>query len=332
MTDSNPKETNFNEHKEDLELNENYRHNKICQDHQNETQRSDSKTWKAPNAERYEKVFQVGEGAYGKVYKAKDKTKENKYVALKCILMDFEKEGFPITAMRELMILKNLKHDNIVNLIEIVSTKVDDKTRGNVYLVFEYMNHDLLGILKKGIKFKPPTIKSIFLQCLKGVNYLHNNNILHRDIKSANVLISDKGEVKIGDFGLARKFNPNIPQEKNRFTNNVVTLWYRAPEILLGAKNYNFLSDVWSLGCMFVEIIIGYPPFMGQNEASQIQKIFEICGTPIVSAESTEASTYPKNCIWPEFKEFKEYENFFMLNPIRFFPNSFERSFKEKFP
>lgn len=295
---------------------------------ENQDYRSESKSWRAPGADKYENVLQVGEGTYGKVYKAKDKTKENKYVALKCILMDLEKEGFPITALREIMILKNLKHPNIVNLIEIVSTKSNDKSRGNVYLVFEYMNHDLSGILKTDIKLHSPTIKSILHQSLNGVGYLHKVGIIHRDIKSANVLVSDKGEIKIGDFGLARKINLNIPIDKNKFTNNVVTLWYRAPEILLGAKNYHFVSDVWSLGCMFLEIILGFHPFAGQNEASQITKIFEICGTPLTELDSEETINYPKNDYWKELKDFEQYS---VLRPSRFFPSVFEEYFKGKY-
>lgn len=243
--------------------------------------RTETKTWSAGSAEQYENIIQVGEGTYGKVYKARDKSNERRYVALKCIIMDKEKEGFPLTALREIMILKNLKHPNLINLIEIVSTKQSKDKISNVYLVFEYMEHDMAGLLKNKISFKEMTIKSIFYQILMGVNHLHKNNIIHRDIKSANILINKNGEIKVGDFGLARRVNPDIPLEKNKFTNKVVTLWYRAPEILLGARNYSYSSDIWSLGCMFLEIIYGSPIFKGQCEKSQIQSIFEKCGSPI---------------------------------------------------
>lgn len=285
--------------------------------------RSNSKLWKAPGAERYEKLNQVGEGTYGKVFKARDK--DGKYVALKCILMDHEKEGFPITALRELMILKNLKHPNVVDLKEIVSTKTSDKW-GNVYLVFEYLNHDLSGLLKQKHEFSAATLKSIFYQCLLGLDHLHKNGIIHRDIKAANVLISGQGEIKIGDFGLARKINPNIPTEKNRFTTNVVTLWYRAPEILLGAKNYTFNSDIWSLGTMFLEILLGRHPFIGQNESIQITKIFEICGTPIIDLNDEYALQNPNNIYWPELKYL---ENYSLIRPNRFYSNAYDASFKE---
>lgn len=304
--------------------------------------RSESKSWITNNADKYENIFQVGEGTYGKVFKAKIKNiEETKYVALKCILMDKEKEGFPITALREIMILKNLKHQNLINMLEIVSTKEKDKNINNIYLVFEYMNHDLAGLLKSKINFKLPTIKSIFYQSLLGVNHLHLNNILHRDIKSANILVSSFGEIKVGDFGLARRINPFILKEKNMFTNKVVTLWYRAPEILLGSKNYSFVSDVWSLGCMFLEIILGECPFRGMNEKSQIINIFEKCGTPIdnnsqyknqlnslaINESNINNSNTIKNEYWPNVTKYELY-NYFIGN--KYFPSVFEKLYKDK--
>lgn len=291
--------------------------------------RSDSKTWFSPSAEKYENIIQVGEGTYGKVYKAKDKTKSQKFVALKCVLMDQDRElGFPVTALREIVLLKSLKHENIINLIEIVSTKATDKSKGNVYLVFEYMDYDLSGFLKTGVKLQLKTIKSIFYQALSGLNYLHKKGIIHRDIKSANMLLSKKGEVKVGDFGLARKINPNIPPEKNIFTNNVVTLWYRAPEILLGSINYTTISDVWSLGCMFLEILKGEVPFRGSNEKSQIQTIFEKCGTPVDAIEKSLPRTGESygNSYWPESSKLPLFES---MIPPRFIPSNFEKSFRE---
>lgn len=287
--------------------------------------RTDSKSWAANSAERYENIYQVGEGTYGKVYKAKEKnSKDHKFVALKCILMDKEKEGFPVTALREIMILKNLKHQNLINLLEIVSTKHTDKKIGNVYLVFEYMNHDLSGLLRTKIKLTLPSIKSIFYQILKGVNHLHKNNIIHRDIKSANILVSSKGEIKVGDFGLARKVNPYIDQDKNKFTNKVVTLWYRAPEILLGSRSYSYVSDVWSIGCMFLEILRGEAPFKGTNELTQVKSIFEYCGTPIIDINSVPNNS-TGNSLWPEAKDFE----FYSMYVKDFFPNVFEKVFRD---
>lgn len=213
--------------------------------------------WQSRSVDNYDKVDQVGEGTFGKVYKAKyknpsDKNKESnigQHVALKRILMDNEKEGFPITAIREIMILKRVNHKNIIKLIEIVTSKPNEKNkfRGNVYLVFEYMEHDLSGLTDRKIDFTIPQIKCILHQIISGVSYMHNNNIIHRDIKGANILINNRGEVKIADFGLARVINnnPNFPR---KYTNRVVTLWYRSPELILGATNYGPAIDVWSIG------------------------------------------------------------------------------------
>ena len=246
--------------------------------------------WKCRSADLYTKVTQVGEGTFGKVYKAEYKIKNNnpnntvttKTVALKKILLDNEKEGFPITAIREITIMKRLHHKNIMSLIEIVTSAPNEKNkyRGNVYLVFEYMEHDFSGLFKK---FKPnftiPQIKCILYQILCGIGYLHKCNIIHRDIKSANILLNNNGEVKVGDFGLARIINPN-PALAKQYTNRVVTLWYRAPELLLGDTKYGFGIDVWSIGCVFSELLTGIPLFDGMKEEEQIDKIFRKCGTP----------------------------------------------------
>ena len=178
--------------------------------------------------------------------------------------MENEKEGFPLTAIREIMILKRLNHKNIINLLEIVTSKPSDKNknRGNVYLVFEYMEHDLSGLLGRKFDFSVPIIKVIMKQILLGVDYLHDNNIIHRDIKGANILLNNRGEVKLADFGLARIHNPN-PNIIKQYTNRVVTLWYRSPELLLGAVNYGPAIDMWSVGCVFSELLTGVPPFRG---------------------------------------------------------------------
>ena len=159
--------------------------------------------------------------------------------------MDNEKEGFPITAVREIMILKQLHHKNIINLLEIITSKPTEKNknRGNTYLVFEYMEHDLNGLIDRKVSFEIPQIKCIMHQVLSGIQYLHNNNIMHRDIKGANILLNNKGEVKIADFGLARIFNTNSGFRAN-YTNRVVTLWYRSPELLLGNNNLHCIYNL----------------------------------------------------------------------------------------
>ena len=246
----------------------------------NSSKRIPMKEWRCKDATSYSKISQVGEGTFGKVYKAQDKSQQNpRLVALKKVLIENEKDGFPITAIREIRIMKRLNHNNVLRLIEIVLSKPNErnKFRGNFYLVFEYMEHDLSSISTLRVNYTVSQIKCILFQILNGIGYLHKNNIVHRDIKSANILLNNKGEIKIGDFGLARIINPN---KIKQYTNKVVTLWYRAPELLLGETNYGFAIDVWSIGCVFSELLTGVPLFKGQNENEQIEKIFEKCGTP----------------------------------------------------
>lgn len=281
--------------------NENKHVNGIKEDY-----RSDSKSWKIPHTSKYEKVTQIGQGTYGKVYKGREKNTNN-YVALKCILTDGL--GFPITSLREISFLKNLDHPNVVKLREIVSSKDSGNSKdiGNIYLVFDFIPFDLYGILKKKYKLSPPTIKSLFHQILEGVSYLHMKGVMHRDIKSANVLVTNNGVVKIADFGLARNFNKHI----SSYTGGMVTLCYRAPEILIGGSvcKYNYISDLFSVGCMFVEIIIGDLLFRGKDEKEQISSIFKIMGSPIIDNTLLELNgeKYSQNSVW---KDCVTYENF----------------------
>eukprot|EP00879_Flechtneria_rotunda_P027403 GHRR01029353.1.p1 GENE.GHRR01029353.1~~GHRR01029353.1.p1 ORF type:complete len:204 (+),score=51.67 GHRR01029353.1:374-985(+) len=170
---------------------------------------------------------QIGEGTYGKVYKGIDKHDKER-VALKMIRMDNEKEGFPITAIREIKLLSTLKHENIVNLREIVRSRVhkESKYKGDIFMVFDYAEHDLTGMMDavKHKSLRMDQIKCIMLQLLKGLSYIHQNGILHRDLKASNLLINRKGILKIADFGLARNF---ATDHNGKLTNRVITLWYR---------------------------------------------------------------------------------------------------------
>ena len=229
----------------------------------------------------------IGEGTFGMVFKGEyigdskyaEKYRIPKKVALKKIKMEDSKEGFPITALREIMIMKKCHHENILEILEIVTSKIFNKNqkKQEVYLVFEYMDHDLSGLSLAKYQFNIPQIKYIMYQLFKGVQYLHQNNIIHRDIKCANILISNNGKVKLGDFGLARTI---IPNKQKKYTYKVVTLWFRAPELLLGETYYSTAIDVWSCGCVFGELLTGNCPFQAKDEITLFEKICEKCGTP----------------------------------------------------
>jgi len=238
------------------------------------------KEWQCHEPKDYEKIKQVGKGTFAEVYKAiyKKDTEQQRIVALKRIII-FEERGFPITTIREILIMKNLNHKNILKLEEILYTQPKEKKkRGNVYLVFPYMEQDLSGIRITGYMFNMSQIKYIFYQIMSGIAYLHKCKIIHRDIKCSNILMNSKGDICIGDFGLARRDNQDY---NKRYTQTVVTLCYRAPEILLGSREYGPAVDIWSAGCVFAELLTGNILFSrNDKEKDQIDKIFSICGTP----------------------------------------------------
>ena len=241
-------------------------------------------TYKDP-ADRYTKLDKLGEGTYGVVYKARDKVTDE-IVALKKIKLENETDGVPSTAIREIALLKELRHPNIVNLKDIVHS--EDK----LYLIFEYLDYDLKKFMHKNGPLTAMQVKSFVYQMTLGIEYCHSHRIMHRDLKPQNLLIDTKGkQLKLADFGLARAFG--LPMKT--YTHEVVTLWYRAPEILLGAKQYNTTVDVWSIGCIFAEMASKKPLFAGDSEIDEVFKIFRLHGTP------TE-ETYPGVSLLPEFK------------------------------
>ncbi|KAF5305615.1 hypothetical protein FQR65_LT07695 [Abscondita terminalis] len=236
---------------------------------------------------KYEKVAKIGQGTFGEVFKAKEKANSKKLVAMKKVLMENEKEGFPITALREIRILQRLKHENVVSLIEICHKRAcqQNKCLSTFYLVFEFCEHDLAGLLSNiNVKFNLGEIKKVMQQLLNGLYYIHSNKILHRDMKAANVLITKNGVLKLADFGLARAFSANKNGQPNRFTNRVVTLWYRPPELLLGERNYGPPVDLWGAGCIMAEMWTRSPIMQGNTEQQQLTLISQLCGsiTPAV--------------------------------------------------
>ncbi|KAI8283198.1 Serine/threonine-protein kinase [Colletotrichum sp. SAR11_240] len=207
----------------------------------------------------YDLLGKLGEGTFGEVHRAKSK-KTGAHVALKKIIMHHEKDGFPITALREIKLLKLLSHKNVLQLVDMAvehpQRASDKRKRPIMYMATPYMDHDLSGLLDNpSVTFTEPQIKCYMLQLLEGLRYLHDNHILHRDMKAANLLINNKGILQIADFGLARHYEGPTPKSghgagegKREYTGLVVTRWYRPPELLLHLKKYTTAIDVWGVG------------------------------------------------------------------------------------
>ncbi|KAL9113372.1 MAG: hypothetical protein Q9227_002413 [Pyrenula ochraceoflavens] len=233
----------------------------------------------------FQQLEKLGEGTYATVFKGRNR-QTGELVALKEIHLDSE-EGTPSTAIREISLMKELKHENIVSLHDVIHTE------NKLMLVFEFMDKDLKRYMdtrgERG-QLDPVTIKSFMHQLLRGISFCHENRVLHRDLKPQNLLINSKGQLKLADFGLARAFG--IPV--NTFSNEVVTLWYRAPDVLLGSRTYNTSIDIWSAGCIMAEMYTGRPLFPGTRNDDQLIKIFRLMGTP---SERT----------WPGISQLPEY-------------------------
>ncbi|KAE9591406.1 hypothetical protein Lal_00039062 [Lupinus albus] len=257
-------------------------------------------------ADSFEKLDKIGQGTYSNVYKARD-TLTGKIVALKKVRFDnLEPESVKFMA-REILILRRLDHPNVVKLEGLVTSRMSC----SLYLVFEYMAHDLAGLATNpAIKFTESQVKCYMHQIFSGLEHCHNRHVLHRDIKGSNLLIDNEGVLKIADFGLASFFDPN---HKHPMTSRVVTLWYRPPELLLGATEYGVGVDLWSAGCILAELLAGRPIMPGRTEVEQLHKIFKLCGSP--SDEYWKKSKLPhatifkpqqsyKRCIAEIFKDF----------------------------
>jgi len=241
--------------------------------------------------EQYERLGKVGEGTYGIVYKAKNA--DGDVFALKTIRLEAEDEGIPSTAIREISLLKELQHPNIVRLCDVIHTE------RKLTLVFEFLDQDLKKLMDMADGgLDAGTTKSFLYQLLKGIAYCHQHRVLHRDLKPQNLLINREGALKLADFGLARAFG--IPVRS--YTHEVVTLWYRAPDVLMGSRKYSTPVDIWSIGCIFAEMANGRPLIPGKTDEDQLLKTFKLLGTP------SEAS-WPSIIELPDWKaDFPQYE------------------------
>ncbi|CRK86959.1 CLUMA_CG000775, isoform A [Clunio marinus] len=241
--------------------------------------------------QKYEKISFLGEGQFALVYKARNIENEE-IVAVKKIKVGSREEardGINRTALREIKLLQELSHENVLGLLDVFGHK------SNVSLVFEFVDTDLEVIIKDTkIVLTPANIKSYILQTLKGLEYLHINWIMHRDLKPNNLLVNSAGILKVGDFGLAKFFGS--PTRIN--THQVVTRWYRAPELLFGARHYATGVDIWAVGCILAELLLRVPFLPGDSDLNQLDKIFGVFGTP-------NEDSWPGVKLLPDYIQFK---------------------------
>jgi len=243
----------------------------------------------APVLARFDMAGMLGEGTYGKVYKVIDKESGQAF-ALKKIPIQYEEEGVPSTAIREVSLLREVNHPNIIRLYEIISTRLA------LHLLFEFLDMDLRMYLKRhGAYTDPPALRDAAYQCSCAIEHIHEHRIIHRDLKPQNVLIDVKsGRLKLADFGLARAYSVPL----RAYTHEVVTLWYRSIEILLGQAKYATPTDIWSLGCIVAEMATAQALFPGDSQIDTIFKIFRVLGTP-------------SDEVWPGVSTLREFKHTF---------------------
>ncbi|TKR62243.1 hypothetical protein L596_026231 [Steinernema carpocapsae] len=231
--------------------------------------------------DKYERVNKIGQGTFGEVFKARCR-KTNRMVALKKILTENEKEGFPITALREIKMLQRLKSKYVTELIDICGKKNGPQFRDRCtfYLVFTFCDHDLAGLLNSKMPINLVQKKTLLKHLFEGLFTIHRNGILHRDMKAANVLIGSDGYLKLADFGLARPlFKKSQDMPEACYTNRVVTLWYRPPELLMGERNYGPAIDMWGAGLIMAEFWTRHALMQGETEQKQLDLITDFCGS-----------------------------------------------------
>ncbi|KAE8659384.1 putative serine/threonine-protein kinase [Hibiscus syriacus] len=217
--------------------------------------------WVPLQADAFEKLDKIGQDTYSSVFQARE-VETGRMVALKKLQFDNSQPDSIRFMAREITILRRLDHPNIMKLEGVITSRFSS----TVYLVFEYMEHDLAGLSSSpDINFSEPQVKCYMKQLLLGLEHCHSRGIMHRDIKASNILVNNEGTLKLGDFGLA---NILTSKNKHRLTSRVVTLWYRPPELLMGSTSYEASVDLWSVGCVFAELLIGKPILKGRTEAN----------------------------------------------------------------
>ncbi|XP_041651011.1 mitogen-activated protein kinase 12 [Cheilinus undulatus] len=256
-------------------------------------------TWEVP--ERYRELRQVGTGAYGTVCSAVDVRSGSK-VAIKKLYRPFQSELFAKRAFRELKLLKHMRHENVIGLLDVFTADLSVDMFNDFYLVMPFMGTDL-GKLMKLQRLSEEKIQYLVYQTLKGLKYIHSAGIIHRDLKPGNLAVNQDCELKILDFGLAR-------QADSEMTGYVVTRWYRAPEVILSWMHYTQTVDIWSVGCIMAEMLQGKPLFKGSDHLDQLSEIMKITGTPsqefISKLESEDAKSYLKSLSKVEKKDLQK--------------------------
>ncbi|KAJ2909863.1 hypothetical protein GGI21_001452 [Coemansia aciculifera] len=237
------------------------------------------------DVDSYEKLNRIGEGTYGIVYRAQHR-RSHKIVALKRMRVDTGDDGghgLPLACLREIALLKRMRHKNIVSVLDIAAGhKID-----SIFMVMEYCECDL-GTLLDGMQtpFSHSEVKSLLQQLLCGLEYCHTHFVIHRDLKLPNMLVTRSGELKIADFGLARLYHKPL----RPMTPQMTTLWYRAPELIFGSTEYSPAIDLWSVGCILGELLTHRPFMPGKSEQEQVNLIVDMIGAP-------------NERIWPGFRQ-----------------------------
>ncbi|XP_042436183.1 probable serine/threonine-protein kinase At1g54610 isoform X1 [Zingiber officinale] len=261
--------------------------------------------WPPRSADSFQKIEKIGSGTYSNVYKARDLV-TGRVVALKKVRVESvdsaESVGFMV---REIVLLRRLDHPNVIRLEGLAVSRVP--TSPSLYLIFDYMEHDLAGLTAlPGFSFSESQVKFYMEQLFSGLEHCHSRGVLHRDLKCSNLLLTKEGILKIADFGLAISYDHN---KVKPMTNRVVTLWYRPPELLLGATHYGFGVDLWSAGCILAELLTGKPILPARTEVEQLHRIFKLCGTPSegyferLNLQQKSSFRSYERCLWETFSD-----------------------------